>query len=94
MLKVAIVGCGSIFTMHATSCANLDGAELVAVCDIKKDRADAAAAKYGVKAYYDYKEMIDTEHPDVLHVCVRIICIPLSRNMPWSEGSTCFARSR
>lgn len=70
MLKVAIVGCGSIFTMHATSCANLPNATLVAVCDIKKDRADAAAEKYGCKAYYDYKELIDTEKPDVLHVCV------------------------
>ena len=50
MLKVAIIGCGNIFTMHSTSCDHLDNAELVAVCDIKPDRADAAAAKYGVKA--------------------------------------------
>ena len=70
MLKVAIIGCGNIFTMHSTSCAHLDNAELVAVCDIKPDRADAAAAKYGVKAYYDYKEMIAAEKLDVVHVCV------------------------
>lgn len=70
MLKVGIIGCGNIFTMHATSCDHLENAQLVAVCDIKKDRADAAAKKYNVRAYYDYKELIDTEKPDVLHVCV------------------------
>ena len=70
MLKVGIVGCGNIFTMHATSCDHLENATLVGVCDIKKDRADAAAKKYNVPAYYDYKELIDPEKIDVVHVCV------------------------
>jgi len=70
MLKVGIVGCGNIFTMHATSCHHLENATLVGVCDIKKDRADAAAAKYNVQAYYDYKELIDPAKIDVVHICV------------------------
>ena len=70
MLKVGIIGCGNIFTMHATSCDYLQNAKLVAVCDIKKDRADKAAKKYSAKAYYDYKELIDNETLDVVHVCV------------------------
>lgn len=70
MLRVGIVGCGSIFTMHATSVDHLENATLVGVCDIKKDRADKAAAKYKVPAYYDYKELIDNGNLDVVHVCV------------------------
>ena len=70
MLKIGIVGCGGIFTMHATSVAQLDNAKIVGVCDIKKDRADLAASKYGCNAYYDYKDLIATEKPDVLHICV------------------------
>ena len=70
MLKVGIIGCGNIFTMHATSAHHLPNAEIVGVCDIKKDRADRAAAKYNTKAYYDYKELIANEKPDVVHVCV------------------------
>ena len=69
MLKVGIVGCGNIFTMHATSVAHLQNAELVGVCDIKKDRADKAAEKYGCKAYYDYTELVDNRLIDVLHIC-------------------------
>lgn len=61
MLRVGIIGCGSIFTMHATSVDHLENAQLVGVCDIKPDRADAAAKKYNVPAYYDYKELIDSK---------------------------------
>lgn len=70
MLKVAIIGCGNIFTMHATSAHHLNNAQIVAVCDVKKDRADKAANKYACKAYYDYKELIEKEKLDVVHVCV------------------------
>lgn len=70
MLRVGIIGCGSIFTMHATSVDHLKNARLVGVCDIKPDRADAAAKKYNVPAYYDYKELIEKEKPDVVHICV------------------------
>ncbi len=70
MLRVGIIGCGCIFTMHATSCDHLTNATLIGVCDIKPERADTAAKKYGVKAYYDYKEFIDKEKPDVVHICV------------------------
>lgn len=70
MLRVGIVGCGNIFTMHATSAHHLKNAEIVGVCDIKKDRADQAAEKYHCKAYYDYTEMIDKKNIDVVHVCI------------------------
>lgn len=70
MLRVGIVGCGNIFTMHATSAHHLENATIVGVCDIKKDRADKAAAKYGVAAYYDYKDLITKEKIDVVHICV------------------------
>ena len=70
MLKVGIVGCGNIFTMHATSCHHLKNATLVGVCDIKPERADKAAKKYGVEAYYDYKDLIDKSKIDLVHICV------------------------
>ncbi len=70
MLRIGIVGCGNIFTMHATSAHHLENSVIVGVCDIKKDRADKAAAKYNCKAYYDYKELINKENIDAVHVCV------------------------
>lgn len=70
-LKVAIVGCGRVSVMHFGSCKLLsDMCELVACCDVKPDRADACAEKYGIRAYTDYKEMIKNEQLDAVHLCL------------------------
>ena len=86
MIKVGIVGCGNIFTMHATSAAHLENAKIVGVCDVKKDRADKAAEKYKVNAYYDYKELIEKERPDVLHVCVPHYLHPIISRYALEQG--------
>jgi len=43
---------------HHIEAADLPQAELVAVCDIVKERADQAAKTYGCDAYYDHHEML------------------------------------
>lgn len=68
--KTCIAGCGNIFPMHAISVKNLPNAEIAAVCDIKKDRAMEKAEEFNCRYYLDYKEMIDKEKPDVLHICL------------------------
>ncbi|MBE6903543.1 MAG: Gfo/Idh/MocA family oxidoreductase [Ruminococcaceae bacterium] len=85
-LRTTIIGCGNIFTMHSTSVANLKNVELVGVCDIKKDRADAAAKKYNTKAFYDYKEMLDTLKPDIVHVCVPHYLHPIISRYALEKG--------
>ena len=72
--------------MHATSCDHLPNATLVGVCDIKKDRADKAAKKYGVQAYYDYKELIDKEKIDVVHICVPHYLHPIISKYALEQG--------
>ena len=42
-LRVGVIGCGRVSVMHLGSIALLPEAELIACCDIKKDRAEAAA---------------------------------------------------
>ena len=68
-LRVALVGCGRVSIMHFAAMESLkDKCTLVAVCDNKKDRADACAKKYGVKAYYNYEEMLDNVVLDAVHI--------------------------
>jgi predicted dehydrogenase len=55
--------------MHHGSIEML-GEELVAVCYIKPERAEATAEKYGCKAYTDYIEMLDNEKLDAIHLCL------------------------
>ena len=80
-LRVAVIGCGRISVMHFFAISELsEMAELVCVCDNKKERADESAKKYGVKAYYDYEEMMDNEKLDVVH-----IALPHYLHIPASE---------
>ncbi|WP_062108884.1 Gfo/Idh/MocA family protein [Bacillus niameyensis] len=72
-LKVAIVGCGGIANgKHMPSLSKLEQVELVAFCDIVVERAERAAAKFGVegaKVYEDYTELLKDGSIDVVHVC-------------------------
>lgn len=63
-LKIGIVGMGGIGNNHASCYLKDELADLVAVCDVVKERADAAAEKHGVKAYYSLKDMLENE-PDL-----------------------------
>jgi predicted dehydrogenase len=69
-LKVGIVGLRGIGNKHAGCHQEDELAELVAVCDLIKERADEGAEKYGVKAYYSLKDML-AAHPDldIVDVC-------------------------
>jgi predicted dehydrogenase len=72
-VQVGIIGCGGIANgKHMPSLATVDSVAQVAFCDIIPERAEEAAAKYGVagaKVYKDYKEMLAEGRCDVVHVC-------------------------
>lgn len=57
-LKVGIVGVGNIGSIHAGVYKENPKVEIVAVCDIVKEKADAAAEKFGGKAFYSVQEML------------------------------------
>ena len=69
-IRVGVVGCGRISVMHLESIVYLEDTELVACCDIKPERAEAAAKKYGAKAYTSYTEMLENEKLDAIHICL------------------------
>ena len=57
--RVGVIGFGPIGTKHSSIYAEMESADLVAVCDRDRDRADAAASRFGVKQYYSVDEMIN-----------------------------------
>ena len=68
-IRVGIIGCGNIFPMHAASVMDIDGCELVAVCDVKPELAEQRARECVCTFYTDYREMLASEHLDVVHLC-------------------------
>lgn len=69
-LRVGVIGCGRVSVMHLGSIALFDDVQLVACCDIQPTRAEAAAKKYGAKAYVSYEEMLQKEQLDAVHICL------------------------
>ena len=68
MLKVAVIGLGGIGNTHASVYQEDNLAQLVAVCDISKERADRASAQWGIPAYYSIDDMLRHESLDAVSV--------------------------
>ena len=58
MLRVCVIGLGHIGNLHARIYQEDDMVELVGVCDVNRERADAAAKKFDVPCYYDAPMML------------------------------------
>ncbi|MDX8044509.1 Gfo/Idh/MocA family oxidoreductase [Gracilibacillus sp. S3-1-1] len=70
-LKVAVIGCGSIaIHRHLPEYQANPHVEIVAVCDIKEDRAEHTAEKYQTVAYTDYHRAITESGAELVSVCL------------------------
>ena len=72
-LKVGFIGCGGIANgKHFPGMEQQSElAEMVAFCDLVKERAERAAAKYGTpdaKVYTDYRELLADKSIDAVFV--------------------------
>lgn len=71
-LRVGIIGCGGIANgKHMPSIKRIQEVEMVAFCDIIKEKAEKAAKEYGTedaKVYTDYKKLLEDKTIDVVHV--------------------------
>lgn len=66
--RTCVVGVGFIGAAHIEALRRLGNVDVVAIADIP-DGAAKAAAHNVPKGYDDYKVMLDTEKPDVVHIC-------------------------
>src|SRR5690606_28021229 len=68
-LRFGIIGCGRVAPRHAQSIQQLDNTELIAIADIREDRAENFHSKYGAEPYTDYQDMLARDDIDVICVC-------------------------
>jgi len=67
-LRVGLLGGGWIARVHVPAIADA-GADLVAVCDIDRSRAEAVAAESAASAHTDWQSMLADERLDALWIC-------------------------
>jgi myo-inositol 2-dehydrogenase/D-chiro-inositol 1-dehydrogenase len=71
LIRVGFIGTGNITRRHFGALEKLkDQAEVVAVCDVVEERAQAAAAPVGARVYLSSYEMLNREKLDAVYVCL------------------------
>lgn len=70
MIKVGLIGCGFMGTMHANCYKNIPGVELAAVADLRPEKAQEIAAGTQAVIYGDGKELIANAQVDVIDICL------------------------
>jgi myo-inositol 2-dehydrogenase / D-chiro-inositol 1-dehydrogenase len=68
-IRVGMIGAGWIAQEHRRVLDSQPDAELVAVCDVDRERAEALAGSAGARAYLDWRELLDAEDLGALIVC-------------------------
>lgn len=68
-INAAIIGCGAIHICHVEALRHTPGAHLHAIVDTDIIKGQALAATYGCHFYQDYREMLQDQRIEVVHIC-------------------------
>ncbi|NWF75344.1 MAG: Gfo/Idh/MocA family oxidoreductase [Nitrospirae bacterium] len=86
-VKVGVIGVGYLGQHHARIFAGLEEAELFAVVDIDKNKADKYASMYGCQSFTNYLDILDKVDalsivtPTTTHYDIAIECIKAGKDI-------------
>lgn len=69
-VRIGFIGTGNIAQLHLQRLQQIEEVEIVALCDLDLERAEAARKKFGGTAYSDYHQMLERERLDALYICI------------------------
>lgn len=70
MLKIGLIGCGFMGTMHANCYSHIDGVTLTAVADIREEKALAIADGRDIEVFGDGFDLIANADVDIIDICL------------------------
>lgn len=70
MLKVGIIGCGFMGTMHANCYKNIEGVEIAALADLREECALNLAEGTNAVIYSDGNDLIENAELDIIDICL------------------------
>jgi UDP-N-acetylglucosamine 3-dehydrogenase len=70
MIKVVILGAGTMGSVHAEAYSKMKNVEVVGIVDIRKDVGETIAARIGTVVFSCFEEMLEKANPDVIDICL------------------------
>ncbi len=70
MQRVAIIGAGTMGRTHCNAYLNIPDAQIVAVCDLDRSKAEGLAVRHGAAVFTSYEEMMSAAEFDILDICL------------------------
>lgn len=70
MLKIGLIGCGYMGGMHSACYQAIEGAKVVAVADIRAEKAQAIAEVHGAQIFETGMDLINEADVDIVDVCL------------------------
>jgi len=70
LLKIGIIGAGTMGGMHADCYSEIPNAEVVAIADSRVEAAKGVADKYSARAFASGDEIIAMEDVDIVDICL------------------------
>ena len=70
MIKVGLIGCGFMGSMHANCYNNIKDARVVAVADLRREKAEALAKISDAEIFETGRELIERADVDAIDICL------------------------
>lgn len=70
MIKIALVGAGSMAHRHIKGYSSIPDADVVAVYDLREEATRSISQSTTARAYSDFDTMMSDEKPDLVDICV------------------------
>jgi len=70
MLKVGLIGCGFMGGMHSACYKEIDGVEVVAVADVRAEKAEEIAKVHGAQVFSTGEQLIENVEVDIIDICL------------------------
>lgn len=70
--RICIVGAGNLSSKRIYPYIGAAGGQLVGVCDLDREKAEANTRRFGGTAYDDMEKMLDKEKPNGVMICINM----------------------
>ncbi len=71
-IKIGFIGCGGNANGHMNQLAGIEGARVVAVCDLQAERAQSAAEKHNADPYTAHQALLERDDLDAVYLSLPV----------------------